>query len=155
MARKKTGCEEALAHACKAQLARLRSHKTETDVIEIINSELEGHNANECGWDGGMNHVLSSDSEFCWTDSDAECSDSDEFTKLYDEELNSLAEESEDDQLQAELASLAIPMPHEALVSKKTSSKECKEAERNWIWIYWKCRKDAATAQEKTMREGC
>ncbi|KAJ2932563.1 hypothetical protein H1R20_g4555, partial [Candolleomyces eurysporus] len=77
MPRKKQSKINAAAHARRARLERDNNVVTplQTQTTEKSNDEP----TETCNWDGTVNHELSSDSEFCYTDSDlAECSDEDD-----------------------------------------------------------------------------
>ncbi|KAF9455972.1 hypothetical protein BDZ94DRAFT_1327277 [Collybia nuda] len=134
MARKKNSQKAAAARARAARAPASPNQPCDTDIdTEVLGMTLTSHSENvvqgldnsddECDWDGGINHTLSSDSEFCWTDSD-ESDDSKEFTEL---EGDALLDNI--NHLQAEVDLLSARTPYEQMTETVLTSKDWKKAE--------------------------
>lgn len=126
-----------LAAAARAREARLNQQQSANPGFEEINSEntapksnlaLEINSDEECCWEGGVNHTLSSDSEFYQTEGESEesTSDSEEFSEVEDEDLLRSLQEN----LAQELKMLASPTPYQEVLQNLTT-KDWKKAEQN------------------------
>jgi hypothetical protein len=79
----------------------------------------------ECEWTGGVNHILSSDSEFHWTDSDTDTDSESDFSELEGQELIGSLQAC----LDRELAILGEQTPYDKLSQQTLTTKAWKEAE--------------------------
>lgn len=118
MSRKKKSVLAAAARAREGKQAKKLARASE--VIEI--SSNSGMDLEVCSWDGGVNHEVTSDSEFCLTDSDDE-SEAEEFSDLDGEELVQSIEE--------EMKKMGLPKPLAIIMQSVGKTAVWKKAEQN------------------------
>jgi hypothetical protein len=92
-----------------------------------LHLDLTHDSGEECDWDGTVNHCLSSDSDYAWTDSDTKGYNSDETEYLELEGEDFL--ESLQNSLQAEMELLGNPTPYET-IKRGISVKDWKKLEQ-------------------------
>ncbi|KAG6806740.1 hypothetical protein H0H92_010188, partial [Tricholoma furcatifolium] len=101
--------------AAAACAHRARWKKIRDNVPMVVDSYSESIKSVR-DWTGGIDNIPSSDSEFFWTDSEGEETDSDEFTDLDGEELVACLNE--------ELRKLAEMTSYEMVRGGKLTKKE-------------------------------
>ena len=87
--RKKQAKINSAAQARNARLEKLKKPNSDKEVDENDMSDAVSVNSDtdEGDWDGTVNYCPSDDSEFCWTDTESDDSDSDSVDELDGEDL--------------------------------------------------------------------
>ncbi|KIJ26810.1 hypothetical protein M422DRAFT_272092 [Sphaerobolus stellatus SS14] len=123
-------------NAAAAVRAREAHHHRNTSVEVIEISSDEDCDAELCNWVGGVNHCLSSDSGFSWTDS--ESNSNSEFAELEGEKLlqsidnqQAVLQAALEAELQQEIKDLAKPTLYNTLTQTKHTTESWKIAEKN------------------------
>jgi hypothetical protein len=112
---------------CKKSHAAAAARAREGRARKLFGNNLTESIDEECQWTGGVNHILSSDSEFCWTDSDTDSESESDFSELEGQELI----ESLHACLEKELEMLGAQTPYEKVSQRTLTSEEWKKAEGN------------------------
>jgi hypothetical protein len=123
--RKKQAKINSAAQARNARLEKLKKPNSDKKVDENDMSDAVSVNSDtdEGDWNGTVNYYPSDDSEFCWTDTESDDSDSDSVDELDGEDLYT----SIDSELARELEDLAKETAYEIILN---SGKEV----TNKIW---------------------
>jgi hypothetical protein len=101
------------------------AHAHEGKARKPLENILTRTNDEECEWMGGVNHVLSSDSEFYWTDSDMDSDSESDFSELEGQELIGSLQAC----LEKELKMLGTVTPYEQFTQQTLTTDEWKRAE--------------------------
>jgi hypothetical protein len=92
-----------------------------------VKKGLRNNPDDECEWEGGVNHVLSSDSGTDWTKSDSDSDPQSDFSELEGQELV----ESLQSCLEKELEMLGSQTPYEKVLIRRLTLGDWKKAEGN------------------------
>lgn len=117
--------------AARARLAR--QQKSADPDSHSPREIVEDTPAEECGWDGTLNHALSSDSEFCWTDSEWAGTSDDDDSDISELEGDELYQHI-NHQLELEIQELTNPTPYQKIneTARGMTSKDWKKVESGY-----------------------